>query len=260
MRRLIALLPLALVAACASTAPRSGFLTSYEGVTAREGGLRTAAADRRDEAALAGVKTIRIEPARFGPSARTAWMTEGEKRLLLREIDAQLCFELTERFGLAGEGASADATVRSGVAVVVPTGRVGSAFSAASSFFIPGPLGLRVPGTTGGLAVETEMLDASGRQIAALSWNRSATPVGTDTPSFSRVGDALQFAEPFADDASRVMTPPGVQARTPPAPDPCAEYGPRTRPEGFLAKLATGLYVPAASAARPKKDADQPPR
>lgn len=252
MRRLIALLPLALLASCAAAPPRSGFLTSYEGVTPREGGVRTAAADRRDAAALGQVRTIRLEPTRLGPAAKADWLSAGERRLLLREIDAQLCFELTERFALAADGAGADATVRTGIALVRPTGRAASALSAAAGFVIPGPLGLRVPGTVGALAVETEMLDASGRQIAALAWSRAAQPIGTDTPSLSRVGDALQFAEPFADDAGRVMTPPDVQARTPPAPDPCAEYGPRVRPEGFLSRLVTGLYTPETSAAKPE--------
>lgn len=252
MRRALYLLPVLLLSACATAAPRSGFLTSYDGVTPREGGLRTAAADRRDEAALAGVRTVRIEPARLAPGARAGWMSEGERRLLLRELDAQLCFELTERFALAAENAPADATVRTGVVAVVPTGRAASALSAAAGFVIPGPLGLRVPGTVGALAVETEMLDTSGRQIAALAWNRAAQPIGTDNPSLSRVGDALQFAEPFADDAGRVMTPPDVKAKAP-APDPCAEYGPRIRPEGFLTRVLTNLYAPETSAARPAR-------
>lgn len=256
MHRTLALLPLALLGACASTAPQSGFLSSYDGVTPREGGVRTAAADRRDEAALATVRTVRIEPTRFAPTARVEWMSEGERTLLLREVDAQLCFELTERFALAADGAPADASVRTGVVAVTPTGRAASALSAAAGFMIPGPLGLRVPGTVGALAAETEMLDPAGRQIAALSWNRAAQPVGTDSPSLSRVGDALQFVEPFADDAGRVMTPPGVRARTPPAPDPCAEYGPRMRPEGFLTRVVTGLYAPETAAARPEPAAD----
>ena len=34
-------------------------------------------------------------------------------------------------------------------------------------------------------------------QVAALAWARNANVVGTDSPSLSRVGDALQMAEPF---------------------------------------------------------------
>ena len=32
--------------------------------------------------------------------------------------------------------------------------------------------------------------------------------------------------------------------------DPCAQFGPRFRPEGFLAGLASGLYVPEMSGAK----------
>ena len=46
------------------------------------------------------------------------------------------------------------------------------------------------------------MLSPDGRQLAAMTWTRNATPIGTDNPSLSRVGDALQFVEPFADDAA----------------------------------------------------------
>jgi hypothetical protein len=167
-------------------------------------------------------------------------------------MDAQLCFELTERYDLAATPDEADAEVRAFVSAVQPTGRIGSAVSAASSFFIPGPIGLRAPGTLGGLAAEAEMLDRAKRQVAAITWNRRATPVGTDDPSFSRVGDALQFAEPFADDAAKAMTAEGVKTRKPADPDPCATYGPRIRVEGFLAKFATGLYMPEMSGARPE--------
>jgi len=241
-------LPLALaLTACASHAPRSGFLTSYEGLTSKEGAVRTGVAERKDGQALAGVRKVRLLPAelRLGPDG--AWLSEDERKLLLREVDAQLCFEVSERYEIVQDGA--DAKVRAAVTRVAPTGRVSSAASAAASIFIPGPLGVR-PGGLGGLSAEAEMLSPEDRQLAALTWNRNATAVGTDNPSLSRVGDALQFAEPFADTAAAAMTAPDVKPPGPPTPDPCAEYGPRLRPEGWLAKFATGLYVPQMSGAK----------
>jgi hypothetical protein len=71
--------------------------------------------------------------------------------------------------------------------------------AAVANAFIPGPGTVRVPGTTGGLAAEAELLDARGGQAAAIAWARNANVLGTDSPSLSRVGDALQMAEPFAD-------------------------------------------------------------
>lgn len=239
-----------LVSACASAPTSSGFLTRYDGMTPREGTLRSRLAETARSEALTGVRVIALEPATLLQGPATDWMSAAERELVLRETDAQLCFELTERYRLAGEGETPDALVRAAVTMVRPTGRVASALSAAADFFIPGPIGLRAPGTTGALAAEAEMLDGQGAQIAAISWTRAATPVGTDTPSLSRVGDALQFVEPFADEAARVMTAPGATPAGAPDPDPCARFGPRVRPAGFLTRAITGLYVPEAGAAR----------
>lgn len=241
------LLPLTL-AACATAGQPSGELSSYRGLEAKEGTLRTGVSRRADEAALAGVTRIALAPTRIADRPETRWLTDGDRRLLLREIDAQLCFELTERYELAPTGA-ADAEVRAVVTRVAPTGRAGSALAAASSFFIPGPIGVRVPGTVGGLGVEAEMLTREGTQIAALVWNRNATPIGTDDPSLSRIGDALQFAEPFGDTVGAVMSAKDRKQKIG-SPDPCAAFGPRFRPEGWLAKFATGLYIPEASGAK----------
>ena len=264
MLRTFAALSLLLLGACTTAAPPSGFLSSYEGLKARENPLRTVVSEGRDAQALRAVRTAAIEPTTFVASSELAWMTEGERALLAREIDAQLCFELSERYFVTPGGAgapAADARVRAAVTAAQPTGRVGSAVSAAAGFFIPGPIGVRAPGTVGALSVEAEMLSPDGRQLAALAWSRAATPIGTDAPSLSRIGDALQFAEPFADDAAKVMSPPEAVSRQIPQPDPCAAYGPRIRPEGFLAKVVTGLYVPQASGARagPPPPAQPPP-
>lgn len=235
--------------ACASAPPeRSGFLSAYEGLAPREDTLRAAIAQRSDAPALAGVTAVAIAPTVMTPGAGD-WMTPGERALVLREVDAQLCFELTERYDLAADPLGAH-QVRAAVTEVAPTGRVASAASAAASFFIPGPIGVRAPGTLGGLAAEAELLSPDGRQLAATTWRRTANAVGTDNPSLSRVGDALQFAEPFADAAAQAMTAPERESRPVPSPDPCAQYGPRFRPEGFLARFATGLYVPETSGAR----------
>ena len=249
--RLLFLLPLLGLAACATPRAPSGLLSSYDGLTARDGAVRAHVAERRDEAGLAAVKRVAIAPAQLAPALDADWMDEANRTLLLREVDAQLCFELSERYEIAPTAAEADAQVRTFVTAVRPTGRAGSAVSAASSFLIPGPIGLRVPGGLGALAAEAEMVDAGQRQLAALTWSRGATAVGTDNPSLSRIGDALQFAEPFADAAAKVMTAEGVKARNPGDPDPCAAYGARFRPEGFLTRFATGLYVPTVSGARP---------
>ncbi|MEW5684318.1 MAG: DUF3313 family protein [Pseudomonadota bacterium] len=249
------LLPLA---ACATPGRYSGQLSSYHGLEAKDGTVRTSVVRRSDKDRLSAVTRVSIQPARLAENDDTRWLTADERAVLLREVDAQLCFELTERFSLAPTGSAADADVRVIVTRVEPTGRAASALSAASGFFIPGPIGVRVPGTVGGLGAEAEMIAPDGKQTAALVWNRTATPIGTDDPSLSRIGDALQFAEPFGDTVGSLMTPEGRKSRKIEEPDPCAEYGPRFRPEGWLASAATGLYIPGASKAKANKARQEP--
>jgi hypothetical protein len=247
----------ALLGACQTAPARdAGLLSAYEGLAAQEGSLRASVRQRRDDAAAGGIDRIWIEPAVLAPGAAES-VSDDELALVLGEVDRQLCYELSERFTVVPERQAGVARVRSGVAAVKPTGQAGSALSAAASFFIPGPIGVRAPGTTGGLAAEAELLSPDGAQVAAIAWARNATVVGTDSPSLSRVGDALQLAEPFGDAVGDAFAPPGRAVRPVPQPDPCARFGPRNRPEGFLARLATGLYVPQLSGARSTRE---PPR
>jgi len=244
------LVPVLLVlGACSTPTANSGLLSTYEGLTVRPGTSRVSLSERTDEAGLKALARVALSPTRIAPGPETAWMTPEEALLLSREIDAQLCFELTERFDLAPED-QAEARVTAVVSRVGPTGRVGSLAAAAGSYFIPGPIGLRPPGTLGALGAEAEMLTPEGRQIAAITWTRDATAVGTDSPSLSRIGDALQFAEPLADDVAKVMTGKETRSRKIPDPDPCAAYGARLRVEGIAASIATGLYVPQLSGAQ----------
>jgi hypothetical protein len=253
--RPIAALPLLLaLAACAGPAKQSGFLTSYDGLAARPNSMRASIAERRDAPKLADVRKVAIAPTTI--TADAPWLNPAERTLLLREMDAQLCFELSERFEIARPGDKDAARVRAAVTGVKPTGRAASAASAAASFFIPGPVGFRAPGTLGALTAEAELLAPAGDQIAAITWNRAGTAIGTDDPSLSRVGDALQFVEPFADAAARTMTPQGHKSRPIAKLDPCVQFGSRFRVEGFATKFATGLYVPEMSGAK----ADQAPK
>jgi len=62
--------------------------------------------------------------------------------------------------------------------------------------------------------------------------------------TLSRVGDALQFAEVFGDQVGDSFAPADRKVRPIAEPDPCARFGPRTQPAGFVTRLVTGLYVP----------------
>ena len=253
MKNLLILPLLGLVAACSTPTQPTGMLSTYDGLAVKPGAVRASVSDRKDEAALAAVRTVALAPT-LAAEDTAAWMSPLERTTLLREIDAQLCFEMSERYEIAAPDGAADAKVRAILSHVRPTGRVSSAASAAAGFFIPGPIGLRAPGTLGGLGVEAEMVGADGKQLAAITWTRQGMAVGTDNPSLSRIGDAMQFAEPFADDAAKAMTATDRKPIKIAKPDPCAQFGSRMRVEGMAAKFATGLYVPQMSGA--KQDVD----
>lgn len=242
------------LAACQTApAPESGFLTSYADLTPRTDTLRASIRERRDDAGARGVERIFIEPTVLAPGTAPNIPPE-DIALVLGEVDRQVCFELSERFTVLPSPQPDAARVRAAVTRIVPTGVAASGVSAAANFFIPGPLGLRMPGTTGGLAAEAELLDMSGRQVAALAYARSANAVGTDSPSLSRVGDALQFAEPFGDQVGDTFAPEDREVRAIAEPDPCARFGSRTSVGGFVTGVATGLYVPQTQGVRPQAE------
>ena len=226
------------------TAPTadSGFLNTYDGLTTRTDTLRASIREKRDDAAATLIEQVFLEPAVMVAGGDAALSAE-ERVQVLREIDRQVCYEVSERFTLAATPTGA-ARLRVGVTGVRPTGQATSGVAAVANAFVPGPGTFRVPGTTGGLAAEAEMLGADGRQVAALAWARNANVVGTDTPSLSRVGDALQMAEPFGDAVGDAISQPKRPVRAISDPDPCAAFGPRTQPAGFLTRMVTGLYVP----------------
>ena len=241
-------IPAGLIALCGlaacQTAPTadSGFLAGYDRLQTREDTIRASIRQYRDEAGATAIDQVWLEPAVLIRAAGEG-LDDQERAMVLREVERQVCYEISERFTLAAapEGA---ARVRTAVVGIGRTAAAGSAVAAVANAFIPGPGTVRVPGTTGGLATEAELLDPRGGQAAALAWSRNANVLGTDTPSLSRVGDALQMAEPFADALGDAFAPTDRRARPIPDPDPCGRFGPRSQPAGFLTRLVTGLYVP----------------
>lgn len=257
-------LPLGLVALCGvaacQTAPatNSGFLSSYDRLQARGDTLRASIREHRDDAGAAAIEQVWLEPAVLVGEVG-AGLNDQERGQVLREVDRQVCYEISERFTLA-TGPEGVARVRTGVVEIQPTGAAGSGVAAVANVLIPGPGTVRVPGTTGGLAAEAELVDPRGGQVAALAWARKANVVGVDTPSLSRVGDALQMAEPFGDAVGDAFAPTERRARPIADPDPCARYGPRVQPVGFATRLVTGLYVPEVNTGAREAPAEPAPR
>src|SRR5690606_7688914 len=126
----------------------------------------------------------------------------------------------------------------------------GCADAAVPTVLIAGRMTVRAPVGRGRLGAEAELWTRDGGRAAAIVWRRDAMLVGTDKPSLSRVGDAHQLAEPLGDMVADALAPENREARPAPTPDPCRRFGPRIRPEGFIAGIATGLYQPEWSGGR----------
>jgi hypothetical protein len=254
---LLVLLPLlatTALAACHTTpAPHSGYLGTYEGMDRRKS-RGSAIHQRRDDLASDAVTSVFLQPAEFAPGVAER-LSQADRTRVLSEVDRQICFEVSERFTIAPEPTTDSAVVRTAVVRLQPTGRVGSAASAVAGFFVPVPLiNFRAPSTTGGLAVESEMLEAgTGRQIASIAWAQNAQYVGRDSPSLSPVGDAVQMAEPMGDAVGDAFASKARKVNDIPKPDPCAAYGSRRNiprmAGGFLLGQVTGLYHPGVEGA-----------
>jgi len=241
----------ALLAACqTSPQPTGRFLSNYQGFEERSS-LRASVRERRDEALLRQVERIHIEPAVLAPGAAPD-ISEGDKALVLGEVDRQLCYALSGVYILMPEPGVGVARVRPAVTKVTPTNPVGSGVSAVANVLIPGPLGVRAPGTTGMLAAETELV-INGRQASGLIWARQANVVGVDSPSTSRVGDALQFAGEFAGAAARAFAPREANRQRPDNAGACAKYGPPANAAGLVTQFVTGVYVPGLEGVKPQE-------
>lgn len=239
---------LAATSACQSSpSVRSGFLSTYSSLPAGELDRKTSAY-HRDNAASDTIKTVFIEPAIIASNLETELSAE-EKAMVLREVDRQICFEVSERFLIAPEPNPSVGTVRTAIVRLQSNSRVGSIAAAAVDFVNPIPIvNFRVPASTGGLAVESELLAPDGRQVAAMLWTKNAGIVGRVKPSLSRAGDALQLAEPLGDRVGKSFASKSRPRIKLGKIDPCARFGSRKNVTRRLASGVvggvTGLYMP----------------
>jgi hypothetical protein len=241
---------LGLTACQTSPHPPTGYLASYEGIAPPGRSLRAAVNQRRDEAAALEVRRVYIAPAVLTDPDDDR-LSDEDRAILLREVDRRLCFAVSRWFTVIAAPEAEAGTIRTAVVDIRPTGRLGSAASAALGFVNPIPLTeIRVPLTTGGLAVESELIGPNGEQLAAVTWARNANIVGRDDPSLSRVGDALQMTEPMGKAVGRAFAGER-EVREVADPDPCSQFGPRRNATRWVAAQildqASGLYVPQVS-------------
>jgi hypothetical protein len=240
---------LAGTAACQSNpVARSGYLTSYAGLPdpGRKG--KGTANQRRDNPGSDAIRAVYIAPAVIADEIKTELSSE-EKAMVLREVDRQICFEVSERFAIVAAPNAEVGTIRTAIVRLQSNSRIGSVAAAAVDFVNPVPIvNFRVPSSTGGLAVESELLSPDGRQVAAMLWTKNAGIVGRTKPSLSRAGDALQLAEPLGDKVAKAFASDDRPKIKLGKVDPCKRFGSRKNIGRTLASGvvggATGLYMP----------------
>ncbi|SFG04407.1 Protein of unknown function [Novosphingobium sp. CF614] len=243
----LAAMALAASACQSSPAAKSGYLSSYAGLPAAERNRKSSAFHRDDKASDA-IQMVFIQPVTIAPGIETE-LTAEEKAMVLHEVNRQICFEVSKRFLVAPEPAPGAGTIRTEIVRLQSNSRVGSVAAAAVDFVNPIPMvNFRVPASTGGLAVESEMLAPDGRQVASMLWTKNAGIVGRTKPSLSRAGDALQLAEPLGDKVAKAFATKERPKIKIGKPDPCERLGPRknigrTVASGVVGNV-TGLYMP----------------
>lgn len=212
---LLSLLPL--VSACA-TVPleQTGSLSSYERLQPAKGGLLTKARVSVDKPSVLAAKTIRIVPTSYSGPAATERLSVRDRRLVANAVDRSVCIALSDRFHVVSTAEAADLTVHVTIASIVPTDQAAAATSKVLDLgktvvmstgvvetSVPIP-SVRVPIGLGGIALEGEAVDASGRQAAAMLWAKGATSF-MSTTRVSPVGDAYELASSFGDDFSELL-------------------------------------------------------
>ena len=206
--RTVALAPLlAGLAACQSAEViETGSLSSYKDFVASNG-MVTKTKYRVDAAATKNVKTVHVIPTTFAASADLDKLGDPQKRLVATAIDRSLCEALSAQFDVVPISKPADMAVRSVISKVKSTNAVVAGVSTVTSAVSPVPVP-RIPIGLGSLAVEAEAFDATGKQIAGLTWARGAN-ILTNGSRASTAADAFELAGDFSGDFSALLEKSG---------------------------------------------------
>jgi hypothetical protein len=135
--------------------------------------------------------------------------------MVANAIDRSMCIGLADRFHVAAAGEPAEVSVHVVITYVGLTDETAAGVSRAASVgvsvaekvFLPAPVPIltpRIPIGLGGLAVEAEAFDQTGRQQAAMIWARGADAF-TSKPKVSTAADAYDLASSFAADFSKLL-------------------------------------------------------
>lgn len=196
-----------LATACTSVdLTETGALSSYDNLGSKTGRL---AKSRTyvDKRSVGAARTVRIMPAFLTGAAAGQIHKPQDRMLVSNALDRALCVALSDKYVIVLADQPADLTVRNVVTGVVPTNKavagVSTAVSLGSSFVLPVSVP-RLPFGLGGLAVEGEVVNIEGTQVAAMVWAKGANSI-TSKPRLSEVGDAYALAAAYGDSFSRLL-------------------------------------------------------
>ncbi len=216
VRLLLPLLPL--ISGCAAVPlEQTGSLSSYERLQPVDGNFGRKSRVHVDKDAVLAARTVLIVPTSFAGEAASAKLSTRDRRLVANAVDRSVCIALSDRFHIVLPPQTADLTVHVTVANIVPTDEVAAAATTVldvsksvlsqtgvleTSVPIPS---VRVPIGLGGIALEGEAVDPTGRQTAAMLWAKGARSFFGNTTRVSPVGDAYELASSFGDDFSELL-------------------------------------------------------
>ncbi|OLF78297.1 hypothetical protein AWH62_15805 [Maricaulis sp. W15] len=214
MRRLLPLTLAAGTAACSTSFETPTTLSSSAHLVAGERRL-LAVEEFADPAALAQLATLYLPPVVMAPAAD---IDRDISPARLDDVRLQLSRDLCQRLARAGFSVEpvrhqpGTTPVQRGDVIAAVTGirRNNVATTGMSRLIgvaVPGPFNPRVPLGIGALGVEAEILDADGRQIAAIRWasqNHLASGGGVTTildgaDAFTDLADVMDLSSVFAD-------------------------------------------------------------
>lgn len=207
---------------------QTGSLSSYDGL-ARNDGLLTKAHIRVNKSEILAAKTVRILPASLSARASSAGLSQAQQSMLANAVDRLMCIGLAERLHVVPAEEPAELRVHAVITFVVLTDEtmagasraVSLGASVAEKVLLPVPVPVpvpRLPIGLGGLSVDAEAVDKSGRQIAAMVWARGADAL-TSKPKISAAADAYDLAKSFASDFSQLVVTGSSPFKTlPPLP------------------------------------------
>lgn len=204
--------------------------TSFDTPTTLSSTGQLAAGDRRllsveeyaDGEALAGMDTLFLPPVRIAPGAD---IDDAIPPARLVDVRVQLSQDLCQRLARAGfsvlptgipteEETDPDGEVSAAITGIRRNNVATTGVSRLIGVAVPGPLNPRVPLGIGALGVEAEILDGTGRQVAAIRWasqNHLASGGGVTTildgpDAFSNLADVMDLSSVFADAVGDLVT------------------------------------------------------